>query len=64
MILRSITSALRKQDWFTVAVETRIVVFGVYLGIQLGIWNAAHAERVQERDLVLRLIEDAEATGK
>ena len=29
MILRSLTTAIRKQDWFTVAVETLIVVFGV-----------------------------------
>ena len=39
MILRRITEAFRKQDWFTVAVETLIVVLGVFLGIQLGNWG-------------------------
>ena len=32
LILRRITEAFRKQDWFTVAVETLIVVLGVFLG--------------------------------
>jgi hypothetical protein len=39
MILRRITNAFRKQDWFTVLIETLIVVLGVFLGIQLGNWN-------------------------
>ena len=39
MILRRLTDAFRKQDWFTVLIETLIVVFGVFLGIQLGNWN-------------------------
>ena len=34
MILRRIAEALRRQDWFTVAVETPIVVFGVFIGLQ------------------------------
>ncbi|MFT5774992.1 MAG: hypothetical protein ACI9NG_000943 [Hyphomonas sp.] len=32
---------MRKQDWFTVAVETLIVVFGVFIGLQVGNWNDA-----------------------
>ena len=35
MILRRLATALRKQDWFSVAVETRIVMFGVFLGLQV-----------------------------
>ena len=45
MILRRLTDALRKQDWFTVVIETLIVVLGVFLGIQLGNWNEARAEQ-------------------
>ncbi|WP_340693952.1 hypothetical protein [Hyphomonas sp.] len=44
MILRRLTNAFRKQDWFTVAVETLIVVLGVFLGIQLGNWNEGQAD--------------------
>ncbi len=39
MILRRIATAFRKQDWFTVAVETLIVVFGVFIGLQVNNWN-------------------------
>ena len=45
MILRRLTTAFRKQDWFTVLIETLIVVLGVFLGIQLGNWNEARANR-------------------
>ena len=44
MILRRLTDAFRKQDWFTVFVETLIVVLGVFLGIQLGNWNEGQAD--------------------
>jgi hypothetical protein len=44
MILRRLTTAFRKQDWFTVVVETLIVVFGVFMGLQVNNWNAARAE--------------------
>lgn len=47
MILRRLTGAFRKQDWFTVMIETLIVVLGVFLGIQLGNWNEARLERAQ-----------------
>ena len=43
MILRRLTDALRKQDWFTVVIETLIVVLGVFLGLQVNNWNEARA---------------------
>ena len=45
MILRRLTDSFRKQDWFTVAVETLIVVLGVFLGLQVNNWNAARVMR-------------------
>lgn len=39
MILQRFSVALRKQDWFTVIVETLIVVFGVFIGLQVNNWN-------------------------
>lgn len=41
MILRRLSTAVREQDWFTVLVETLIVVFGVFIGLQVNNWNAA-----------------------
>jgi hypothetical protein len=58
MILRSLATALRKQDWFTVVIETLIVVFGVFLGIQLGNWNEARETQERAKDFSERLIAD------
>jgi hypothetical protein len=46
MILRRLTNAIRNQDWFTVVIETLIVVFGVFMGIQVANWNAERLELV------------------
>ncbi len=58
MILRRIADAFRTQDWFTVLVETLIVVLGVYLGLQVNTWNDARIERKQEREFLVNLHED------
>lgn len=58
MIQRRITDAFQKQDWFTVAVETLIVVLGVFLGLQVNNWNEARAERAREVVHLANLAED------
>jgi hypothetical protein len=55
MILRRLTTALRKQDWFTVGIETLIVVLGVFLGIQLGNWNQYAGDRRSEAEYLRQL---------
>lgn len=55
MILRRLTNAFRKQDWFTVVIETLIVVFGVFIGIQMANWNEAQADRARELRLLAEL---------
>ena len=54
MILQRLATAIRKQDWFTVAIETLIVVLGVFLGLQLGNWNEARADRVAYQEALVR----------
>ncbi|MAP93431.1 MAG: hypothetical protein CMK07_00620 [Ponticaulis sp.] len=56
MILRRLATSIRKQDWFAVVIETLIVVMGVYLGIQLGNWNANQQDRASYRDSFNRVI--------
>ncbi|WP_340693950.1 hypothetical protein [Hyphomonas sp.] len=64
MILRRMTDAFRKQDWFTVVVETLIVVLGVFLGLQVNNWNTARALDVTEREYLYQLKDEiAEATS-
>ena len=58
MILRRLTTALRKQDWFAVVLEIMIVVVGVFVGLQASNWNAAQAEARLGRDYVKRLARD------
>lgn len=59
MILRRLSEAVRKQDWFTVAVETLIVVFGVFMGLQVNNWNEARQDYAIARQLEVGLIADA-----
>jgi hypothetical protein len=61
MILRRITSAFRKQDWFTVGIETLIVVFGVFIGLQVNNWNEARKHRIEAESSRERLIADLHA---
>lgn len=58
MILARITQALRQQNWVAVALEFLIVVFGVFIGIQVSNWNAAQAEKRLGRVYTERLAED------
>jgi len=60
MILRRLTTAFRNQDWFTVVVETLIVVFGVFIGLQVNNWNAARHDRQLGETYTVRLIADLE----
>jgi len=55
MILRRIAENIRSQNWFAVVVEFIIVVFGVFMGLQVQDWNEARKERVEEHGLLSRL---------
>lgn len=60
MILQRISTALRKQDWVTVVIETLIVVLGVFLGLQLGNWNEARAADQRRDEIIQALATDLE----
>ncbi|MGB3624869.1 MAG: hypothetical protein WA989_03515 [Henriciella sp.] len=62
MILQRLATSICKQDWFTVLIETLIVVFGVFIGLQLGNWNEARAERAQETELLAALHQEIETS--
>jgi len=48
MILRRIAEAFRRQDWFTVFIETMIVVLGVFIGLQVQEWSGRREDRARE----------------
>ncbi|MFC6196498.1 hypothetical protein [Ponticaulis profundi] len=61
MILQRLATSIRKQDWFAVVIETLIVVMGVFLGIQLGNWNAARLNQNEAQTVKERLQSETEA---
>ena len=61
MLLRRITEHVKAQNWTAVALDFLIVVLGVFIGIQVSNWNAARTERVEERQLITRLLDEAGA---
>ncbi len=45
MIFRRIKAHIEKENWFAVGIDFLIVVFGVFIGIQVANWNTARADR-------------------
>lgn len=60
MILRRISENIRTQNWFVVLIEFVILVVGVFMGLQVQDWNDARKERIEERELIVRLYEETQ----
>ena len=61
MILRKITESLKSQDWSTAIAELLIVVFGVFIGLQVDTWNDARLEaerRQQFMEVLVTYLDD------
>jgi len=58
MILRRLTEHVKAQNWFAVGLDFLIVVFGVFIGLQVNNWNSDRAARSAERGTLIRLHED------
>jgi len=58
MLLRSITKHIKEQNWFAVTLDFVIVVFGVYIGIQLGNWNEERADDARSQQYLERIASD------
>ncbi|MEZ5914813.1 MAG: hypothetical protein R3C42_04190 [Parvularculaceae bacterium] len=61
MLLRRVIEHLRTQNWTAVALDFCIVVIGVFIGIQLGNWNAARADRVRAHAYLERIAGEMDA---
>ena len=55
MILQRLATAIREQNWFTVLIETLIVVFGVFIGLQVQQWAVERDRQHNEREYLTRL---------
>lgn len=58
MILHRLASAIREQNWATVAIELFIVVLGVFLGLQANNWNEARVAEHRREQIVAALVTD------
>jgi hypothetical protein len=58
MILRSVTKHVNDQNWFAVLLDLLIVVFGVFIGIQVSNWNDKFNGDKKAKLLLQRLVLD------
>ena len=58
MLLRRIMDHVKEQNWTAVGLDFVIVVFGVFIGIQVSNWNTAHDDRETEQVILERLGSD------
>ena len=60
MILRRVIGHFRKQEWTAIALDFLIVVFGVYIGLQVQEWGQAQVDRKRELQIVADMLADLE----
>ena len=58
MLLRRVIDHVREQNWTAVGVDFVIVVFGVFVGIQVSNWNEARQGTDQQQRYLERLTAD------
>ncbi|MEM7728525.1 MAG: hypothetical protein AAF311_04540 [Pseudomonadota bacterium] len=61
MILRRIRAHVEAENWFAVFLDFAIVVLGVFIGIQLGNWNAEQQARAADAVFLGRIADDIES---
>lgn len=58
MILRRLTKHVKEQNWFAVGLDFLIVVFGVFIGLQVQNWTSEQSRRQLELRYTERLHEE------
>ena len=62
MLFRRFRQHISDHDWFAVTIDFFIVVVGIFAAMQADNWNEARKNRIQEREYLVRLYEDAVST--
>jgi hypothetical protein len=60
MILRRLSKNLKEQNWTAITIEFVLLVFGVFLGIQVANWNVERSERIAETGYLAGLQKDVD----
>lgn len=64
MLLRSMSSHIRSQNWLAVALDFVIVVAGIFVGLQADAWNEDRKDRIRERAAIEQLLSDFTTNGE
>ena len=59
-----LAAAVRRQDWFVVALEVAIVVLGVIIGFQVTAWGQARADAAKEQGYLGQVAADLAETER
>ena len=62
MLLRRVMEHVRSQNWFAVVLDFVIVVFGIFIALQVDAWRISENERDLERQYLERLLRDMEVS--
>lgn len=60
MLLRSVTKHVKEQNWFAIFLDLLIVVFGVFIGIQVSNWNQSYSDALRGNDYLERIVDNLE----
>ncbi len=61
MLLRSVSKHVKDQNWFAVGLDFVIVVFGVFIGIQVANWNETRQQQSLSSHYLQRITDDLDA---
>jgi uncharacterized protein YjeT (DUF2065 family) len=61
MILRRLTIHIKEQNWFAVALDFVIVVFGILIAFQITNWREAQQDNLIYEQARTRVIEEVAA---
>lgn len=58
MLLRRVSKHVKDQNWFAVVIDFFIVVFGIFIGLQVANWNEARQDKAREVVILQQLSDE------
>ncbi len=60
MLLRSVTTHVKEQNWTAIIIDFFIVVVGVFIGIQVANWNESRTDKIRATGYLERIAKNLE----
>lgn len=61
MLFRRVSKHVKDQNWFAVGIDFFIVVFGIFIGLQVANWNEARQDKQREKVILTQLSDEFKA---